>query len=682
MENRRTTIPALRPLEDTDVTTWELPEGAVGRLGQGVLLDVEFSPDGSYFTVATKIGFWIYDTATMAPRALWGTERGMVNVATFSHDMRWIATGDQDSFVKVWDTQNGQCVTKIDWGSTRRGRNSVLHVHFSPDGQYLAASGFGHSTLYAWRRGNEMPLANFAVEDPKFDDYRKRGVDYDRHFPIAFSPSGNLFAFVSAPNTVTISDINMGKDIAQLTGHTAPVHTLHFSPCGQYLAGASVGAAVQVWNIQNESLVMVPTVYEGNRVRLVYMPDGVLRVADVHRNKVVIWDASKGEKLDAFETQSSNDSPARFSSDGRQFAVCSKRGDVHVWKEEAPATVASLSGFKSTAYAVTFLQGGRTLVSSHWGRSNKIFWDVTSRETRQVFPPLTERTSLRRSIALSPCEEMLAVDTSNQSIEVWHIPSETLITELPGHENKTYRMALAFSPTVKYLVSGGKNEAYVWDVALWEKRHTLTEQTDSVVDIAFHPDGQRFVTSSRDGTARLWNVETGEQVAPLPLPDVLEDATRYRGEPEEIERVSNGGNLQWKRNQHMESIVFSPCGTLIAGGLGTWYAAGLTNEIRLWDTETLETLMIILPSQGTIRPWALTFSPCGRYLVSGAWWCRGLDKAPIRIWEVATGEHIHTFWTHTTDVQDVAFSPDGTLLASGSFDGTVLLWDMKPFIDS
>ena len=84
MANRHPLSPALRLVEDTDVTTWELPEGAIGRLGQGWLLNVEFSPDGSYLTVATKIGFWIYDTATMAPRALWGTDRGMFNVATFS----------------------------------------------------------------------------------------------------------------------------------------------------------------------------------------------------------------------------------------------------------------------------------------------------------------------------------------------------------------------------------------------------------------------------------------------------------------------------------------------------------------------------------------------------------------------------------------------------------------------
>ena len=683
MANGRTTIRALRPVEDTDVATWELPEGAIGRLGQGLPLDVEFSPDGSYFTVATKIGVWIYDTATMAPRALWGAERGMVNVATFSHDMRWIATGDQDGIVKVWDTRNGQCVTKIDWErSNQRWREGVLHVHFSPDGQYLAASGFGHSAVYAWRTNSETPIASFAVEDPRSDGYRKKDADYDRNFPIAFSPDGNLFAFVSAPDTVTISDINTGKDVAQLTGHTAPLHSLLFSPCGQYLAGANLGATVQVWDIQSKSLVMSPTTYEGNRVRLAYTADETLRIADVHGDKVVIWDASKGEKLDIFETVGYTDRASRFSNDGTQFAVCSTQGDVQVWKAGIPSTVASLSGFKSTAYSVAFLQEGRTLVSSHWGRSNKVFWDVASRETLRVLPPLTEHTSLRRSIALSPCEELLAVDTSDRNIEVWHIASETLVAELTGHENETYRISLAFSPTGKYLVGGGANESYVWDVESWEKRHSLAEQTGSVVDIAFHPDGKLFVTSSRDGTARLWNVETGEQIAPLPLPDTLEDTTRYRGEPEEIERVSNGGNLQWKRHQHIESIVFSPCGTLIAGGLGTWIASGLTNEIRLWDTATLETRMIILPSQRTIRPWALTFSPCGRYLISGAWWCPGLDKAPIRIWEVATGEHIHTFWAHSTDVQDVAFSPDGSLLASGSFDGTVLLWDVKPFIDS
>ena len=58
-----------------------------------------------------------------------------------------------------------------------------------------------------------------------------------------------------------------------------------------------------------------------------------------------------------------------------------------------------------------------------------------------------------------------------------------------------------------------------------------------------------------------------------------------------------------------------------------------------------------------------------------------MEKMAIRLWDVATGEEITTFWGHPTDVQSLAFSPDNTLLASGSHDCTILLWDVKSFID-
>ncbi|MDE0316929.1 MAG: WD40 repeat domain-containing protein [Candidatus Poribacteria bacterium] len=680
MENRDSLSAALRPIDDTDVTTWELPDGAIARFGQGLRLDVEFSHDGAYLSVATKIGFWLYDMETLAPRALWGTERGMMNVATFSHDARWIATGDQDGILKVWDTQNGQCVARTDWGGTER-RNVILHVQFSPDDQYIAASGFGHSAVYASNTELNAPIRNFKLENPKLSDYRKEGASNDRHFPIAFSPKSNLFAYVTSPETVTVSDINTGEDIAYLTGHTAPLHTLLFSPCGQYLASASLGATVQVWDIQNESLVMTPKTYEGNRVRLAYTPDETLRVADIYNDKVLMCDASQQKELDTFNTVGTTAEDACFSNDGSKFAIACWNHSIQIWKEDTSTTRSFFSGYGSVPYFVAFMQDNNTLVGGNWGSTGKIFWNVRNREVQRILPPKAKRSALRKSIALSPDDQLLAIDTGDNDIQIWHIETEELVAELTEHENLIF--SLAYSPTGEYLVSGGlKDELYVWDVARWEKRHTLIGHTSSVEAIAFHPNGNRFVTSSRDGTALLWNVETGEQISPLPLPETLEDASLYRGEPDEIERVIDGGNLQWKDNQHMQSIVFSPCGNWIAGGLGTWYADGLINEIRLWDTETLETRMIFLQPQGCIRPWALTFSPCGKYLVSGAWWKWGLDKAPIHLWEMSSGKNIHTFWGHASDVQDVVFSPDGMLLASGSFDGTVLVWDVKSIIGS
>ena len=84
--------------------------------------------------------------------------------------------------------------------------------------------------------------------------------------------------------------------------------------------------------------------------------------------------------------------------------------------------------------------------------------------------------------------------------------------------------------------------------------------------------------------------------------------------------------------------------------------------------------------EGSQRPITLCFSPCGEYLASGAWWQPGLQKVPIRLWEVASGENIATFWSHTTDVQCFAFSQDGTLLVSGGHDGAIYLWDLTPYL--
>ena len=167
----------------------------------------------------------------------------------------------------------------------------------------------------------------------------------------------------------------------------------------------------------------------------------------------------------------------------------------------------------------------------------------------------------------------------------------------------------------------------------WDDDH------NHISHLIFSQDGKYLVSvpSSSGTMANLWDIDTGKEIPGF-------------------------------RDKPVDAVAFSPCGHKIA--------CCMVDKIRLWDVNSCRTVLT-LPHDS--YPNALAFSPCGKYLASGLWWNRSVEteKVPIRLWEVASGENIATFWGHPTDVQDLAFSPDGTLLASGSFDGTILLWDLK-----
>jgi len=234
----------------------------------------------------------------------------------------------------------------------------------------------------------------------------------------------------------------------------------------------------------------------------------------------------------------------------------------------------------------------------------------------------------------------------------------------PGWSSGTGTDALAL--TGQRLARAGRDRnIYVWeytpssnkidDGGNWEKCAVFVGHEEYIKALALSPDGKRLasipiVRRPQKRIALLWDVDAGEQITELPL------TTPERGG-------------YWITDV---GITFSPDGEIIA--------AGFWNEIVLWDATKGKTLMTIPQSEENQRPITLRFTPCGRYLVAGAWWKGGLKKTSICLWEIATGKNIATFKGHTTDVQCFAFSQDCTVLASGGHDGAIYLWDLKPYI--
>ena len=117
-----------------------------------------------------------------------------------------------------------------------------------------------------------------------------------------------------------------------------------------------------------------------------------------------------------------------------------------------------------------------------------------------------------QAVALSSDGSLVAVDTEAESapnVQIWDIGSADVVTAV--QHTAMWRGGLDFSPDDSRLVSGGADgTARVWDVATGERLLTLTGHTGPVEDVLYTPDGRQIVTSSSDGTVRAWSADTGE----------------------------------------------------------------------------------------------------------------------------------------------------------------------------
>ena len=683
MENQSSQIQSADEINKA-VRTWALPEGAITRFGRGCVRDLALSPDRKTLVVATYMGVWFYELPTMMPIHLWETERGMSCRLNFSSNGKWLAIGNFDETVKVWDVDQRKSITSIECAKVRLKLSRVV---FSNDSQCLATSESLTGIVHLWHTETGEQIAEFQA-NPDITVRWQGGVPR----PLCFSDDGQLLACPTPADSegtadvITVWHVETGEQIASFRGHTARVYALDFSPCGKYLAAGDVsGGTLREWDVTAGAQVRIFSYPEHRRITPTYSRSGSLLAAGGHQSTLTVWDVETDEKLNTFEYHGSihvlHLLTEKSPSGGRlkPALVFAGEREIKVWDTENPRAITSISREVHYPHFVAFLPDGQTLVSVD--SAGTTCWNVAEKRCQRSIARLNTEI---RSVYISSTARIRALGSIENSLLVWDVDTDQTIATFAGHQE--FVRTFAFAPAGEPFASGDtEGGLYVWDTQ--GKQTALLGHTRLIRSLAFDPDGKRLVSGSTDGTARVWDVASGEEIATLALApfDQTLEAERYVGDVEQKQRKLR---LQHERHARgdttyhpvtMEAVAFSLCGSLIVGGM--------PNELRVWDATTYELLMAILPPHECRHSFALTFSPCGQYFATGSWWYAG-EKAPIELWEVDTEGNIPTlekFATlpgHPTDIQDLAFSPDNTLLASASFDGTILLWDLKPYLQN
>jgi WD40 repeat protein len=537
---------------------------------------------------------------------------------------------------------------------------------------------------------------------------------------IAFTPDDKMVGSIIEDGTVQLWDLELRRSIASWQAHKRPSrsrpwrphHALVFDKQGRLFTGG-VDGGLRAWNVVTQPPVCAAEL--GNPIgSMSVSPDGRILIATTLTGTIAAF------KIEAtvtpycrWQVEPGHVYRAVFLPDA-EHAMISAGRTLQQWKLPGDSGKPSLVRSIEQATDLAVAPKGDLLASQGVNAGVRI-WQLPT------FNEIQGSATTGGSLGISPDGDVLAVGSGDGRLSLVDPRSGLLLRALQGHTEEI--RALAFSHDGKFLVSGGCDQMLgLWDItALLRPKPTL-RHGQKVQDIRFLRDSTRFLTLGRElrtnqqgglvefSTVKLWHTarETELATATLARGSILHNRLALAPDDGNV-AVNDFGtgqilslpSLQMRINPLGQNLDYSADGQRVvffnrrqigrAGGkldspllLGTEDSDISTlvvspdgktaisrvheseGEFSFWDVERPGSRVIAAEHRQTTVQFA--FSPDGKLLATASW------DGTVGLWDVASRQNITRLRGHADAVDAVAFSPDGRTLATGAQDRTVRLW--------
>jgi RNA polymerase sigma factor (sigma-70 family) len=604
-------------------------------------------------------------------------EDGTSASLAFTPDGNAIVSAKTVKVVQFWDSVSGKPLHEL------RQEERFGSFSLSRDGKILATA--TAKGINVWDAVERKQLCQIATQ----------GVQ-----AVAVAPDSKTLASGEKDKTIRLWEAATGKLKQMLAGHADDVHTLLFSPDGKTLVSAG-SQTIRVWDVAAGKEVRA---IETTLTKCVSLsPDGAVLatggtayVNDTAQGRIVLWNLATGQPLRELQGHRQLVETVAFSHDGKTLAS-DEIDTIQLWDVGTGKQFRRMekAGWRSKSLA--FSPDGKTLASTAPGTETVIRrWDVA---TGKALPSLGHEGVLR-TLAFSPDGKVVATGSwlgYDFNLRLWDSATGKLLRVCEGHQS--YIQKVVFTADGQGLFSASIDGTLrLWDVQTGKETRKYTIHPDRpsmVMGMALAGDGKSLTSIHHDGDERdtliVWDVATGKRLLQRQVDPGFRNLVPFSADGSIVAEpfghalrlcdTATGKKVltlplpkPQAAKDLLEVVAFSLDGRTVAAvtapfreGQGSYGSAKWA--CHLWESVTGKTIRRLVGSESNVD--AIAFAPDGRTLATAG-------KGIVQLWDVATGKELLAYRGQDAGVSlgAIAFSPDGTKLAVGYLDSTALLWDL------
>lgn len=556
-------------------------------------------------------------------------------------DASQLFSASLDKSIRVWSVSEGKALRTI---STTAPVNAFTLNQDTT--QIITAE--ADNSIRVWSLAEQAPAKQAQTNEQKKpeggDTAVKPVLEIKGHGQAVTSvdlilPAGSQIVSGSADGTVRIWNLSDGKQVRSMN-HGGPVTAVAARPDGQMVASAGENSVAKLWQTNDGKQVA--------EIKGDLYAQG--RVADLNQDKTIadqkvsLADAAVKEREKRLKDRQDAANKAKEAKDAAEKALADAQKAEKEAAEKLAAAKKELEQKPDDAGLKKKVQDAQAAADKASDAVKKANGDLAS--ANRAFQ-VAEKVLKDVQQQLQQAKTELEADQARQK----QVQTDLAAAQKADQEAAKPVRSVEFSPDGKRLFTAGDDSTiHAWDANTGRALESFSGHQAPVGTLAVGIEGT-LVSGAADKAAIVWDTRAKwklvGQLGPKP------DAPLDVGPSPFVDRV--------------QALDFSPDGKLLATGGGDPSRSG---ELMIWDVEK-QSLVRNIKDAHSDTVLGVEFSSDGKLLLSG-----GTDKF-VKIFEVATGNHVRSFEGHTHHVLDVTWKADGGTIASASADNTIKIWNVE-----